>query len=94
MSEEQYPSVKEQATNFVNLIQDAIGDVLKGNQLFTTEEEQKRRMDICKACMFYSADDVRCRKCGCFLNQKTSLTSSKCPLNYWVVSETATTDYP
>jgi formamidopyrimidine-DNA glycosylase len=81
--EQQYPSVGEQAKNIVNLVQDAISDVLKGNQLFVTEEEQTRRMEICKACDQYSQEDERCRKCGCFLKQKTSLTSSKCPLNKW-----------
>jgi len=84
MSEEQqYPSKAEQAKNIVSLVQDAIGDVLKGNQLFAPEEEQKRRMDICKQCEFFAKEDVRCRQCGCFLEQKTSLTSAKCPLNRW-----------
>ena len=84
MSEEQqYPSAAEQAKNIVNLVQDAISDVLKGNQLFASEEEQNRRMEICKACDQFSKEDIRCRKCGCFLQQKTSLTASKCPLNKW-----------
>jgi len=84
MSEEQqYPSAGKQAKNIVNLVQDVIGDVLKGNQLFATDEEQKRRMDICKACTYYSEEDVRCRHCGCFLQQKTSLTASKCPIDRW-----------
>lgn len=84
MSEEQqYPSKAEQAKNIVNLVQDAIGDVLKGNQLFATEEEQNRRMEICKACEYFNSEDVRCRQCGCFLKQKVSITSSKCPLNLW-----------
>jgi len=89
MSEEQqYPSVGEQAKSIVNLVQDAISDVLKGNQLFASEEEQKRRMEICKTCEYFSSEDVRCRKCGCFLEQKTSLTSSKCPLNKWNPEQT------
>lgn len=87
---EDYPSLGEQANNVVNLIQDAITDVLKGNQLFASDEEQKRRMDICRKCAYYSEEDVRCRSCGCFLNQKTSLNASKCPLNYWDDSETVT----
>jgi hypothetical protein len=81
--EQQYPSIPDQAKNIVNLVQDAITDVLKGNQLFATDEEQTRRMEICKQCEFYSEEDVRCRQCGCFLKQKTSLTASKCPLNKW-----------
>lgn len=91
MSDKQeYPSLDKQAGNFVSLIQDAITDVLKGNQLFVSDDEQKRRMEICKACDHYSAEDVRCRECGCFLKQKTSLNASKCPLNKWDDSETAT----
>ena len=89
MSEEQqYPSVGEQAKNIVNLVQDAISDVLKGNQLFASEEEQNRRMEICKACDQFSQEDIRCRKCGCYLQQKTSLTASKCPLNKWNPNQT------
>lgn len=95
MSEEQqYPSVGKQASNIVNLIQDAISEVMKGNQLFVEPEEEERRLSICRACPFYSAEDVRCRQCGCFLKQKASLTASKCPLNYWVDFETATDFHP
>jgi hypothetical protein len=81
--EQQYPSVGEQTKNIINLVQDAIGDVLKGNQLFVSDEEQTRRMEICKTCDQFAQEDIRCRKCGCFLQQKTSLTASKCPLNKW-----------
>jgi hypothetical protein len=89
MSEEQqYPSTTEQAKSIVNLVQDAITDVLKGNQLFAPEEEQIRRMEICKTCEYFSSEDVRCRKCGCFLEQKTSLTSAKCPLQKWNPEQT------
>lgn len=88
--EQQYPSAAEQAKSIVSLVQDAIGDVLKGNQLFAPEEEQIRRMEICKSCEYFSEEDVRCRKCGCFLEQKTSLTAAKCPVQKWDPSETAT----
>jgi hypothetical protein len=84
MSEEQqYPSIPDQAKNIVSLVQDAISDVLKGNQLFASDEEQTRRMDICKKCEYFNEEDVRCRHCGCFLKQKVSLTASKCPIHRW-----------
>ena len=88
--EQQYPPTTEQAKSIVNLVQNAITDVLKGNQLFASEEEQIRRMEICKSCEHFSSEDVRCRQCGCFLKQKTSLTSAKCPLQKWNPPETAT----
>lgn len=88
--DKQYPSVGNQAKSIVNLVQDAIGDVLKGNQLFAPEEEQIRRMEICKSCEHFSSEDIRCKKCGCFLEQKTSLNSAKCPVQKWDPSETVT----
>jgi hypothetical protein len=89
MSEEQqYPSIPDQAKNIVNLVQDAITDVLKGNQLFVSEEEQNRRMGICNQCEYFSQEDIRCKQCGCFLKQKVSFTASKCPINRWENNET------
>jgi len=44
---------------------------------------QEERFNICKGCEFLSTKNNRCRKCGCFMNAKTWIPSSKCPVGKW-----------
>lgn len=43
----------------------------------------EKRMSICKSCPFFNSEQVRCDKCGCFLNVKASWNSEKCPVDKW-----------
>ena len=46
------------------------------------EEVQKQRIEICESC-----DKLgnlrRCRECGCFMDAKSWLPLSSCPLDKW-----------
>jgi hypothetical protein len=60
-----------------------IGEALV-NKLITpnlTEKVSKKRLEICSSCEYIS--DNKCKKCGCFLDLKTSSFSASCPLNKW-----------
>lgn len=50
------------------------------------EEVQKTRMEICNGCPFLFKISKQCRKCGCFMNLKTQLPNSYCPIGKWSVS--------
>ena len=39
------------------------------------------RLSICKECPFFTG--ARCKKCGCFMNLKTTLLEAKCPVDKW-----------
>ena len=79
----EFPSFSDQAQNLTKLIQDVIMDAVKGNQIFASDEVQKQRMDICKGCEHYHEEQVRCRECGCFLEDKTSYSAAVCPVRKW-----------
>lgn len=84
MSEEQqFPSLPEQAKNSTLLIADVIRNAIQNNQIFAKPEEKTRRYDICQACEFFERNSKRCRKCGCYMENKTGLTAAKCPVNKW-----------
>lgn len=89
----QYPSKFEQAKSLISLVQDTIVDVMKGEQVFSTDELKEQRMAICKSCDQYNEKHNRCMKCGCFLDKKVSLSSARCPLNKWDGSETGSADF-
>lgn len=48
-----------------------------------SEEEQKKRMDICKACDKFDKATETCQLCGCPCNRKTAWKSSSCPKGSW-----------
>jgi len=87
-----FPSLQEQGKNLAkftfNVVKDSISlttDINNNNRIklnvFSTSEEQKKRLDICEGCIHYY--DGRCRQCGCFLKQKVKLSAAKCPMNFW-----------
>ena len=48
------------------------------------ETEQARRLDVCRACEWFRADE-RCAhpRCGCWIKAKTWLRSERCPAGRW-----------
>ena len=46
------------------------------------------RLNICKACDYYNADRITCRKCRCFLRAKVHLPHEKCPVGRWRPADT------
>jgi len=50
---------------------------------FVPTEIKNERVKICQGCEHWNEASNRCRECGCQMRVKTSLTSSKCPLNKW-----------
>ena len=55
------------------------------------DEERSRRLKICHSCEHFSAP--RCTLCGCFMNFKTTLTSSNCPIHKWSTLRELTIDH-
>jgi hypothetical protein len=43
----------------------------------------KKRMDICMVCDKMNKKNKKCSKCGCFMDYKTMLPASECPLGKW-----------
>lgn len=72
------------------------------NEMILTEEDQKRRMDICLGCDqctpftaedqgmidHYGKKDLHsCQRCGCILENKTQFFSERCPDFKWTPSQ-------
>ena len=50
---------------------------------FVTNEIRKERLDICKKCLHFFKPTGNCKKCGCFMRVKTSLSFTECPIGLW-----------
>lgn len=46
------------------------------------EDKQQERISICNSCEFLNVMR-QCKKCGCFVDAKTRLNESACPLRKW-----------
>lgn len=78
---ESFPSVFQQARNLAKQAWLSGVDVAKGKPLLSTAEKAAERIKICEGCEFFKEN--RCIKCGCFMNAKIHLESSRCPINKW-----------
>ena len=75
------PSFLEEVSNLA----ESTADYIKDGFIKATEAEQKRRMEICKACEMY--EQGRCKSCGCFLETKVRWRISSCPIEKWSAEE-------
>jgi hypothetical protein len=58
-------------------------DLLNPNTEYTSEQDAKNRLDICKACPELIQATHQCKKCGCLMHLKTKLAKAECPLGKW-----------
>jgi hypothetical protein len=58
---------------------------LEGKDIFVSDLDAQKRMDICKGCPFLKdfVGQPQCEKCGCFMVAKSKLTESTCPEGKW-----------
>jgi Family of unknown function (DUF6171) len=83
MSNKSYPSKLKQMSNLFSAATSVAKDVVTGNEIFVPDNIKQDRMNICLSCEWYDQEQIRCKACGCFLEQKTSYTSQSCPHNKW-----------
>jgi peptide deformylase len=48
-----------------------------------SEEESKKRLDICLSCDRLFTKTSQCKECGCYMPAKTKLPHASCPLGKW-----------
>lgn len=58
-------------------------DALNPSTKLATEELSKERYSICQSCENFFNLTKQCKKCGCFMNVKTTLEAAKCPIGKW-----------
>jgi len=77
------PSFTDMARNLLDSAKDVVSGMVHGEGLLVTEEIYTTRMNICNSCEFFRVDDKRCSKCGCFMEAKTRLKKTYCPIHKW-----------
>jgi hypothetical protein len=88
METSEYPSLPEQGKNLAKFTFEVVKQVLNHQDaMFVSPEIRNERMEICKSCEYYDDRQVRCRHCGCFLEQKVKFAIDSCPLSKWKSSD-------
>ena len=58
-------------------------DLLNPNSPRSEDDLKAYRLSICEQCPFFRTVSRTCRKCGCFMDLKTTLAQAKCPDDRW-----------
>jgi hypothetical protein len=77
------PSFKDMVKSLAGATNDVVRGMLGGDGLLVTEDIYIERINICNSCPFFRKEDKRCTKCGCFMEAKTRLKKTYCPVNKW-----------
>lgn len=83
----QYPSLPEQGANLSKFVFEILRKSMKGDALMVSEEIASQRLEVCKTCEYYDAEQNRCRHCGCLLEHKVKWALDGCPIEKWTVSD-------
>jgi len=54
-----------------------------GFKLTVPDDVAEQRYSICKSCEHLYTLTNTCKKCGCFMKLKTTLTAASCPIDKW-----------
>ena len=73
--ENDLPSIWQMTKNFSKEVTKYVAEGMPN----VTEEEYKRRLNVCASCEFYLAYKARCGACGCLLEHKAKWKTSTCP---------------
>lgn len=82
-NQNEMPSLAQQGLNLSKTAIDIIKETLKGQEIFSSDFEKKRRYDICQACPYFFAPHSKCKKCGCNMKKKVEFNATKCPIGKW-----------
>jgi hypothetical protein len=78
---------KQEVENKIYTVATTVVDTVKEHVIQPViqldESAVERRLEICRSCDYYIKDSSRCSLCGCFMNFKTRLTQSSCPIGKW-----------
>jgi len=58
-------------------------DLLNPNTIKSSPELIQQRLSICNSCERFFHPTKQCKECGCFMEIKTKLQESICPLRKW-----------
>lgn len=81
------PSFADMTRNLLGTAADVVKGVVHGEGVLVTEEIYNTRMNICGNCKFFRKEDKRCSQCGCFMEAKTRLKKTFCPIHKWEMVE-------
>jgi hypothetical protein len=62
---------------------DIVKDTVSGNVQKTDTDQRQRRIDICNICPERNSVLNICKKCGCYIPNKTSYALATCPIGKW-----------
>ena len=54
------------------------------SSFFVNKEIYKARLEVCKDCEYYFKPTGTCKRCGCFMRIKASISVMKCPEKKWL----------
>jgi hypothetical protein len=80
-TKDDYPSLVDMAIGVGEASGRVVKAVARGENTTVSDEEKKRRLNICGTCDFYK--NSRCQACGCFINFKARLATENCIKGKW-----------
>jgi len=82
---EEFPSLDQQFNNLSKFVFEMVTDVVTNQNfdVFCSDDVKEERLEICRTCEYFAQKQMRCKKCGCWLEHKAGFIASTCPIDKW-----------
>jgi hypothetical protein len=74
-----YPSLWSMAKNLLGAAGRAVKNAAEIKAITVPDEVKESRLEQCRSCDKWNADDKRCSECGCSTSVKLALAPESCP---------------
>ncbi len=78
-----YPSIFKMLTNFTK----EVGTYIANGAPNVTEDDYKDRLETCLGCPSLKRDVMRCKTCGCMIENKAKWKTTSCPEDKWKIQD-------
>tara|TARA_B100000131_G_C18033597_1_gene579471 strand:- start:826 stop:1197 length:372 start_codon:yes stop_codon:yes gene_type:complete len=79
------PTISKKAKGFFSEMRKMANRMLKSGDALCSKDIQQERLKICLDCQYATntSSRIKCSKCGCYMEVKTWISSSECPIKKW-----------
>ena len=77
------PSIGNMLFSLTEALKSNLTQIASKGVLLAEDNLVSKRISLCLGCEFLIQNSERCIKCGCYMNMKTRLQVSKCPVGKW-----------
>jgi hypothetical protein len=82
---QEFSLTEEELDKLVDIFYAFFAVIVNNNNIVSTDKTQEKRKEICLKCPSFDENSSSCNICGCFIPDKITKPSERCPIDKWTM---------